>query len=173
MVAEAPPAAQVFIHCEPDLCVGCEVCAWACADVKVGAYDVIRSRIRLVRLEPDTRRPLTLTLACRACADAPCVAACPYPGSLVVDPETGIPHVVSQVCTGCGWCIPACPFGVIASNPATKIVEICDLCEGRPQGPACVEVCPKQALSVVTPEIVSQRKRRQAAERVAVEAPWR
>lgn len=165
VVADGHAAAQRFIHCEPDACVGCEICAWACADVKVGAYDVMRSRIRVVRLEADDRKPVTLTLACRACADAPCVAACPYPGSLVVDPQTAIPHVVSQVCTGCGWCVPACPFGVIASNPATKIVEICDLCEERPAGPACVEVCPKDALSLVTPEIVSQRRRKRAVER--------
>jgi electron transport protein HydN len=171
-VAEAQAIAQQFVHCEPNLCVGCEICAWACADVKVGTYDVVRSRIRLVRLEPDTKRPATLTLACRACADAPCVAACPYPGSLVVDADTGIPHVVSQVCTGCGWCIPACPFGVIASNPATKIVEICDLCEGRPEGPACVEVCPKDALSVITPEIINQRRRRQVAERIGECLLW-
>lgn len=165
VAAAAPVTAQHFVHCEPDRCVACEMCAWACADVKVGTYDLLRSRIRVVRLEDDARRPVALTLACRACADAPCVAACPYPGSLVIDPQTGIPHVVSQVCTGCGWCVPACPFGVIASNPTTKVVEICDLCEGRPAGPACVEVCPKDALSVVTPDVISQRRRRRAVER--------
>lgn len=167
---------QRFVHCEPDLCVGCELCAYACSQVKTGAYDVMRSRIRLVRLEPHTRAPISLTLACRACADVPCVAACPYPGSLVVDPATGIPHVVPQVCTGCGWCVPACPFGVIATNPATKVVEICDLCEERPAGPACAEICPKDALSVVGPEVIAQRLRRRAVEKLGaalgLEDPW-
>lgn len=162
------PALQTFVHCEPELCVGCELCVYACSDVKIGQYDPTRSLIRLIRQEPNDKKPVTLTMACRACADAPCLAACPYPGSLVVDPATGIPHVVADVCTGCGWCVPACPFGVISTNPATKIVEICDLCEHRPEGPACVEICPKDALSVVTPEIISQRRRTKAVARMGL-----
>ncbi len=164
MGVEDLPGLQQFIHCEPEECVGCELCVYACADEKLGHYEVIRSRIRLARKEPEERTPVTLTLSCRACADAPCVAGCPYPGALVVDPETGVPHVVRQVCTGCGWCVPACPFGVIATNPITKVVEICDLCEGREDGPACVQVCPKDALSLVTPEVISQRRRARALE---------
>ena len=165
MVVDGMPSLQHFIHCEPNACVGCELCVYACADEKLGHYEITRSRIRLMRMEPHDRAPVSLTLSCRACADVPCVAACPYPGSLVVDPETGVPHVVPQVCTGCGWCVPACPFGVIATNPVTKVVEICDLCEGREAGPACVQVCPKKALSVVTPEVISQRRRRSAVEK--------
>ena len=169
MAVQELPGLRQFIHCEPKACVGCGLCVYACADEKLGHYEVARSRIRLARKEPHDRAPLALTLSCRACADVPCVVACRSEGSLVINPETGMPHVRPQACTGCGWCVPACRFGVIAVNPVTKVVEICDLCEGRKGGPACIQVCPKDALSVATRAVVSQRCREMTPEKRADE----
>jgi electron transport protein HydN len=42
------------------------------------------------------------------------------------------------------------------------IAQKCDLCSGRPSGPACAEVCPASAFVVVKPErlkgVISNRR---------------
>jgi Fe-S-cluster-containing hydrogenase component 2 len=67
-----------------------------------------------------------------------------------------------DACDGCGWCIEACDFGTISLNPATKLGEICDLCEDQEDGPQCVKWCPKEALTLSTAEMVAQKARREA-----------
>ena len=152
-----PPRYQ-FVTCARDLCVGCQMCEFACAMVKEGAANILRSRIRLVRSEP----VLMVSIACRACADPACVKICPQPGAMVVNPDNGLVMVDNAHCDGCGWCIDACPFGVVILNPDTKLAVICDLCEDRAEGPACVEICPKDALEVSSPEVIAQKSRRGA-----------
>ncbi|HJO72960.1 MAG TPA: 4Fe-4S dicluster domain-containing protein [Rhodospirillales bacterium] len=152
-----PPRYQ-FVTCVRDLCVGCQMCEFACAVVKEEAANILRSRIRLVRTEP----VLMVSIACRACAEPACVDICPQPGAMVINPENGLVMVDNSHCDGCAHCIDACPFGVIALNPDTKLAVICDLCEDRAKGPACVEICPKDALEISTPEIIAQKARKGA-----------
>lgn len=143
------------IICDPDKCIGCRLCEYACSATKTGTFDPSLSRIRVVRIEP-----VTMTaISCRLCADAPCVIACPrdamsrsqVDGSIIVDPDK---------CDGCGWCVEACDFGAIVLNPAVKRAEICNLCNDREDGPQCVLFCPKDALSLSTPEQLRQQTRR-------------
>jgi Fe-S-cluster-containing hydrogenase component 2 len=56
-----------------------------------------------------------------------------------------------DTCIGCSNCANRCPWGniVMVPTPETrsdgKPVEVatkCDLCLTRPQGPACVQMCP-------------------------------
>ena len=64
--------------------------------------------------------------------------------------------VQADVCNGCGYCIPACPFGVIgrregiATQPATNgVAQKCTLCYDRLQGglePACAHACPTKSI---------------------------
>lgn len=152
-----PPQYQ-FVTCDRDLCVGCQICEFACAMVKEGVANILRSRIRLVRAEPVQM----LSIACRACADPACVNICPRPGAMFVNPENGLVVVGEDECDGCGWCTDACPFGVVILNPDTKLAYICDLCADRPEGPACVEMCPKDALEVSSPEVIAQKSRKGA-----------
>lgn len=154
-----------FIVCEADRCVGCQLCEFACALVKDGSFNILRSRIRLVRVEPVQM----LSIACRACADPACVKSCPRPGALTVNQANGLVNVHDDVCDGCDWCIDACPFGVIIMNPDTKRVVICDLCADRRDGPACAEMCPKDALQVSTPEVIAQKTRKKALPRLLEE----
>src|SRR5713101_3306209 len=56
--------------------------------------------------------------------------------------------MMSDVCNGCRNCIAACPYSVIALNPATGTAHKCTLCYDRLQGglePACAKACPTQS----------------------------
>ncbi len=154
------PAFQHII-CDPDLCTGCRICEYVCSATKHGVFDPSLSRIRVVRIEP-----VTMTaISCRMCADAPCVLACPR-DALTQDPQTGVIHIDETKCDGCGWCVEACDFGAIVLNPAHKMAEICDLCADEEDGPQCVKFCPKEALSLATPEVLRQKTRREVVKRL-------
>ena len=133
------------IICDPDKCVGCQQCELACSVTKYKVFDPGLSRIRNVRIEPI----VTVSVACRACSDPPCVTACPR-NALKQDAEKGIILVDQDLCDGCGWCTEACEFGAVLLNPSTKKVEMCDLCADQEE-PLCVKFCQKHALYVGTP----------------------
>lgn len=147
-----------YIACDPQKCVGCQLCEYVCSFTKTGEFNSLRSRIRTVRAQ----EILVTAIACRTCENAPCVIACPRDG-LSQDPETGIIRVDVSRCDGCAWCIEACDFGAITINPVTKTAEICDLCENEPDGPQCVKWCPKEALELTTPDRRAQRARHKLA----------
>ena len=141
-----------YVVCDSKLCTGCRLCEFACAAAKEGTFQLELSRIRVVRPEP----AITMSIACRLCQDAPCVAACPRDALSIA--QSGVISVDRTRCTGCGWCIEACDFGAIALDYATKSVVICDLCQDL-DAPRCVELCTKGALSLATAEEVAQRAR--------------
>jgi formate dehydrogenase iron-sulfur subunit len=93
--------------------------------------------------------------ACMHCTDAGCVRVCPN-GSLYHN-ELGFVAYNKDTCTGCGYCIDACPFSVPRSNRdfITGIAKMdkCTLCTTQEldrlaEGwePACVKTCPPKAL---------------------------
>lgn len=150
-----PVSLNDYIVCDPELCVGCQLCEYVCSYTKTGEYNSYRSRIRTVRVD----EVLITAIACRTCENAPCVIVCPR-DALVQDSETGIIHIDSVKCDGCAWCIEACDFGAISINPVTKLAEICDQCETLEDGPQCVKWCPKKALELTNPDRRSQKTRR-------------
>ena len=150
-----------YVICDPSKCMGCRICEYACSATKTGTFDPSLSRIRVVRIEPVTMTAIT----CRLCADAPCVIACPQ-DALSRSERNGIILVDEDKCDGCGWCLEACDFGAVVLNPQTKKVEICDLCHDLEGDPPCVQFCPKEALSVSTPEVLRQKQRRAVVARL-------
>ena len=144
-----------YIECDPNLCVGCQLCEYMCSFTKTGEYNSFRSRIRTVRVD----EVLISAIACRTCENAPCVIVCPR-DALTQDPDLGIIRVDSTKCDGCAWCVEACDFGAISITPATTLAEICDLCETHPEGPQCVKWCPKEALTMTTADQRAQRNRK-------------
>jgi TPP-dependent indolepyruvate ferredoxin oxidoreductase alpha subunit len=127
-----------FVSCDPQKCVGCVVCEYACSMEKENVFNPSKSRIRAIRLDPLSNA----AIACRACKDAPCVAACPEK-ALTQSLETGVVRVDEDKCNGCGWCIEACEYGAITLHPNKQKVIVCDVCDGEP---ACVQFCPDGAL---------------------------
>jgi Fe-S-cluster-containing hydrogenase component 2 len=145
-----------FVSVDIKKCVGCRVCEYACSMGKNKTFNPTKSRIRVVRIYPHTNAALN----CRLCEDAPCVTACPRK-ALSQSAENGVILVNDQLCNGCGWCVKACDFGAIALDPKPT-VNICDLCSGRENGPACIEWCPEDALELTTIDALSQKARRKA-----------
>jgi Fe-S-cluster-containing hydrogenase component 2 len=152
-----------FIICDPDKCMGCQMCEYICSATKESEFDVLRSRIRNVRIEPI----VMLSVGCRNCEDAPCVISCPR-NALSQSSETGTILIDAKACNGCGWCVGACEFGAILLDPRTKNVAICDLCADQDE-PQCVRFCPREALALSTPEEVAQKSRRQAVAKLLKE----
>ncbi|GAB48321.1 4Fe-4S dicluster domain-containing protein [Mobilicoccus pelagius] len=116
---------------------------------------------------------------CKHCTHAACLDVCPT-GALFRT-EFGTVVVQDDVCNGCGYCVPACPFGVIErrerpTGPDGKpektavknegIAQKCTLCYDRLQAdakPACAQACPTTSIQFGDLD----EMRRRAAERVA------
>ncbi|MBV8303899.1 MAG: 4Fe-4S dicluster domain-containing protein, partial [Acidimicrobiia bacterium] len=57
--------------------------------------------------------------------------------------------VQADICNGCGYCVPACPFGVIDKREDDGRVWKCTLCYDRigvGLEPACAKACPTNSI---------------------------
>jgi len=84
---------------------------------------------------------------CKHCTSAACLEVCPT-GSLFRT-EFGTVVVQEDICNGCGYCIPACPFGVLDRREEDGRVWKCTLCYDRlrdDQEPACAQACPTDSI---------------------------
>jgi formate dehydrogenase iron-sulfur subunit len=84
---------------------------------------------------------------CKHCTRAACLDVCPT-GSLFRT-EFGTVVVQEDICNGCGYCVPACPFGVIERRESDGRAWKCTLCYDRLRGgmePACSSVCPTDSI---------------------------
>jgi len=152
---------------DQEACIGCHACTVGCKqenDVPLGAF---RTWVKWIEHGefPDTRRAAAV-LRCNHCEDAPCVTICPTV-ALHKRPD-GIVDLDMDRCIGCASCIQACPYDAIYLDERSGTAAKCHLCAHRIESglaPACVSVCPEQAIKVVDlddPEI-----RRELGERKA------
>ncbi|GAC1611609.1 MAG: 4Fe-4S dicluster domain-containing protein [Mycobacteriales bacterium] len=91
---------------------------------------------------------------CKHCTHAACLDVCPT-GSLFRT-EFGTVVVQEEICNGCGYCVPACPFGVIDRRIGEKgvtknegVAQKCTLCYDRLGDglePACAKACPTKSI---------------------------
>ncbi|MGW4642857.1 4Fe-4S dicluster domain-containing protein [Sphaerisporangium sp. NPDC004334] len=84
---------------------------------------------------------------CKHCTDAACLNVCPT-GSLFRT-EFGTVVVQEDVCNGCGYCVSACPYGVIDKREDDGRVFKCTLCYDRLGDglvPACAKACPTESI---------------------------
>ena len=85
---------------------------------------------------------------CKHCANAPCQEACPT--GAIIRTEFDTVYVQQDICNGCGYCVVACPFGVIARDEQSDhLAHKCTLCYDRLKDdlePACAKACPTKSI---------------------------
>jgi Fe-S-cluster-containing hydrogenase component 2 len=123
-----------ILRAQREICSGCEMCLLACSLAKTGTINPFLARIRLNRTEEGRANPII----CRHCKNAPCLKACPIPGAMEMDIQTGVVLINEEKCISCLDCVDACPFGAIWVGPNREMLK-CDLCGGSP---TCVKYCP-------------------------------
>ena len=131
-------------------CIGCHACTTACKSENVVPIGVTRTYVKHVDVGvwPQVRRAHQVT-RCNQCAHAPCVTACPT--AAMFKRADGIVDFDKSICIGCKACMAACPYDAIFINPEDHSAEKCNLCAHRIDvglEPACVVVCPTQAILI-------------------------
>jgi formate dehydrogenase iron-sulfur subunit len=114
---------------------------------------------------PETSRWLMMSDVCKHCTHAGCLEACPT-GALV-HTEFGSVYLQPDICNGCGYCIPACPFGVVALQENDGRAFKCTLCYDRQKDglePACAKACPTDSIIFGEIEELKQRAHQRVAQ---------
>jgi formate dehydrogenase iron-sulfur subunit len=171
-----PPRMGFFT--DTSVCIGCKACEVACKEwnyvpedglLFTGmSYDntqglsadtwrhvaFIEQRKPLARQDPgvehegdDDFRWLMASDVCKHCTRAACLDVCPT-GALFRT-EFGTVVVQEDICNGCGYCIPACPYGVIDQREDDGRAFKCTLCYDRIGAglePACAKACPTDSI---------------------------
>jgi formate dehydrogenase iron-sulfur subunit len=166
--ADHPPRMGFFT--DTSVCIGCKACEVACKEWNSVPEDGIAltgmSYDNSVGLSADTwrhvafieqRKPvadgndqfrwLMASDVCKHCTHAACLDVCPT-GALFRT-EFGTVVVQEDICNGCGYCVPACPYGVIDRREDDGRAWKCTLCYdrlGAGMEPACAKACPTESI---------------------------
>jgi Fe-S-cluster-containing dehydrogenase component len=154
---------------DQDACIGCHACTVGCKaenDVPLGAF---RTWVKWIEHGhyPDTVRSAAV-LRCNHCEDAPCVEICPT--IALHKRDDGIVDLDAGRCIGCASCMQACPYDAIYIDPREGTAAKCHFCAHRLEvdlAPACVSVCPEQAIKVVDLDAPGMREDLRARRAVA------
>ena len=166
-----------FILSDSRKCIGCQACEVACVMAHNEEQHALTPQRFLPRITVIKAEGQRNAITCRHCEDAPCLRSCPN-GAIA---QTGDSvQVCQEKCIGCKSCMVACPFGVMqvvvtpqAAGQVKASAQKCDLCAGREAGPACVENCPAQALTLADDETLTTMARQRRLRSACQEAqPW-
>ena len=129
-------------------CIGCHACTTACKSENQVPLGVNRTWVKYTESGsfPDTRRSFQVT-RCNHCANPPCVRICPV--AAMYQRDDGIVEFNGDACIGCKGCLQACPYDAIYIDPDSGTAAKCHFCGHRVDAglePACVVVCPTQAI---------------------------
>jgi formate dehydrogenase iron-sulfur subunit len=95
----------------------------------------------------DGFRWLMASDVCKHCTHAACLDVCPT--GAIFRTEFGTVVVQQDVCNGCGYCVPACPYGVLDKREHDGRIFKCTLCYDRLGAglePACAKACPTDSI---------------------------
>jgi formate dehydrogenase iron-sulfur subunit len=162
---------RVGFFTDTSVCIGCKACEVACKEWNnvpedglnflSSSYDhtgelgantwrhvaFIEERVTAPDDGHEGVRWLMSSDVCKHCTSAACLDVCPT-GSLFRT-EFGTVVVQDDICNGCGYCIPACPFGVIDRREDDGRAWKCTLCYDRIGDglePACAQACPTDSI---------------------------
>ena len=129
-------------------CIGCHACTVACKTEHEVPLGVNRTWVKYVEKGawPDTKRFFSV-MRCNHCTDAPCVEICPT--TALYKRADGIVDFDTDRCIGCKSCMQGCPYDSLYIDPQEHTAQKCNYCVHRVEvglEPACVVVCPEQAI---------------------------
>src|SRR5580693_9583140 len=110
-------------------------------------------------------RWLMASNVCKHCTEAACLDVCPT-GALMRT-EFGTVVVQDDICNGCGYCVSACPFGVIGRSQLDGGAHKCTLCYDRLGDgltPACAKACPTESIQFGPLDELRERAQQRVAE---------
>src|SRR5205807_6313004 len=166
-------AESVGFFTDTTICIGCKACQVACHqwnelpagrmglpvlsgdsyDNTGSLSDVNWRHVKFIeQFSADANRTqaawLMMSDVCKHCANAPCLEVCPT--GAIIRTEFDTVYVQQDICNGCGYCIVACPFGVIARDEqGDHQAHKCTLCYDRLKDdmmPACAQACPTNSI---------------------------
>jgi formate dehydrogenase iron-sulfur subunit len=150
---------------DTSVCIGCKACEVACKewnhvpedglDFTGWSYDNTKSlgadtwrHVAFVEQSDDeSMRWLMASDVCKHCSSAACLEVCPTGALFRTEFDTVV--VQSDICNGCGYCVAACPFGVIQRREGDGRAWKCTLCYDRlkeDETPACAKACPTESI---------------------------
>jgi formate dehydrogenase iron-sulfur subunit len=160
-----PPARKGFFT-DTSVCIGCKACEVACKEwnhvpskplsFSGTSYDNTVQldantwrHVAFIEQDGEASAPRWLMASdvCKHCTHAACLDVCPT-GALIRT-EFGTVVVQEDVCNGCGYCVSACPYGVIDQRKDDGRVWKCTMCYDRLGGglePACATACPTKSI---------------------------
>jgi formate dehydrogenase iron-sulfur subunit len=188
------PGKRYGFFTDTSLCIGCKACEVACKewnllpadDLQLSgmSYDNTRalsattwrhvafvekirnaSGERATLLRPFQSHWLMMSDVCKHCENAGCVDACPTGALFRTEFDTVV--VQQDICNGCGYCVPACPFGVVELDLRDGKAHKCTLCYDRLKGglePACAKTCPTNSIQFGLVDELFERARQRVAD---------
>jgi formate dehydrogenase iron-sulfur subunit len=187
------PGKSYGFFTDTTLCIGCKACEVACKewnllpadglhltgmsyDNTVGLSATTWRHVafienigegggRAAEMPPYQSNWLMMSDVCKHCHNAPCLEACPTGALFRTEFDTVV--VQQDICNGCGYCVPACPFGVVELSLIDGKAHKCTLCYDRLKGglePACAKACPTDSIQFGEIGELQERAQRRVGE---------
>jgi formate dehydrogenase iron-sulfur subunit len=150
-------------------CIGCKKCELACNEHNKLPGETTFTKINITELEGDDSPNLVFSKhQCLHCLEPACAEVCVV-GALQKTPDGPVVYD-DHKCIGCRYCMVACPFLVptFEWDKPVPLIRKCTFCDDLlavGSEPACVKVCPEDALKFGgRDDLLAEARERIAAE---------